>query len=281
MTRMQIIIPTRGRVNRQLTITSLSKGLRKRTNIVCPKKEAFSLESLGDDLKVVRQPNPDWTIAKKRKWIMEEWLSQGIEKIVMLDDDLRFASRISEEDWHLDEIRGETLEKEFDRLEERLGPDFPHVGFGPRQGNNRVDEPGWKVPGKMCYVLGYYLPIVVKECELGRIETREDMDVTLQLLRKGYPNAIWQTTVVDQRKFDAPGGASNERTMESSNADCHKLAALHPGYVSVTQRTYKASVPRCEVIIQWKKALEDGMRERNAANNGTLAQAEANITNSP
>src|SRR5262245_3696326 len=56
-----------------------------------------------------------------------------------------------------------------------------------------------------------YLPIVVKECELGRIETREDMDITLQLLRKGYPNAVWQTTVNDQRGYDAPGGCTNER----------------------------------------------------------------------
>jgi hypothetical protein len=113
----------------------------------------------------------------------------------------------------------------------------------------------------MCYSLGYYLPVVVKECELGRIETREDMDITLQLLRKGHPNAIWTTTVNDQRKFDAPGGATNERTMESSNADAYKLASLHPGYVTVVSKDYKASVPRMEVICQWKKALEDGQRE--------------------
>lgn len=260
---MQIIIPTRGRRNSQLTITWLSKALRQRTTLVCPRKEAMSLESLGDDITVVKQPDPDWTITKKRKWIMEEWLNEGFEKIIMLDDDLRFATRISETDWHLREISGVELEAEFNRLEEKLGPEFPHVGFGQRQGNNRVDEPGWKIPGKMVYTLGYYLPIVVKECELGRIETREDMDLTLQLLRKGYPNAVWQNTVVDQREYDAPGGASAERTLESSNADCVKLSELHPGYVSFTKRKYKASKPRIEVACQWKKALTDGMRARS------------------
>ena len=113
------------------------------------------------------------------------------------------------------------------------------------------------------FSLGYYLPIVVRECKLGRIETREDMDITLQLLRKGYPNAVWQTTVNDQRKYDAPGGCTNERTIERSNADAHELARLHPGYVSVVERAYEASVPRKEVICRWQKALQAGLTFRS------------------
>jgi len=210
----------------------------------------------------MEQPDPSWTIAQKRKWIIEEWATMGYEKIIMLDDDLRFATRMSDTDWHLKEIRGKELIPEFERLELMLSREVPHVGFGPRQGNNTMEEVGWKSPGKMCYSLGYYLPVVAQEVELGRIETREDMDVTLQLLRKGYPNAIWHTTVNDQRKFDAPGGATDERTMERSNDDAIKLSELHPGYVSTVKKDYKASVPRVEVIVQWQKALEDGVRSR-------------------
>jgi hypothetical protein len=137
-----------------------------------------------------------------------------------------------------------------------LSPDVPHVGFGPRQGNH-TKEAGWQI-GRMIYTLGYYLPVVVEKCELGRIETREDMDLTLQLLRKGYPNAVWHTTVADQRMYNAPGGATNERTIESSNADAHKLATFHLGFVSVVEKAYKASVPRNEVVCQWQEALRDG-----------------------
>ena len=229
---------------------------------MCPKKEFGHFRSMRDDWDVMAQPDDGWTIAQKRKWIIEEFHRLGHEKIIMLDDDLRFSTRISEGDWHLKEIRGDELAAEFFRLEEKLGPDCPHVGFGPRQGNNTLEEVGWKQGTKMCYSLGYYLPVVVKECELGRIETREDMDITLQLLRKGYPNAVWMTTVNDQRKYDAPGGATDERTVESSNADARRLAELHPGYVSFTERKYKASLPRVEVICQWKKALEDGLRAK-------------------
>jgi hypothetical protein len=263
---MPIVIPTRGRTHTQLTFKSLLPELIKRTTLVCPEKEYAMLSNMRSDWKVVIQPDPTWTISKKRKWIMEEWGRQGFTKIIMLDDDLRFATRISLDDWHLKEIVGEELAKEFHLLEDKLGPEYPHVGFGPRQGNQTLKEVGWKTPGKMCYSLGYYLPVVLKECELGRIETREDMDVTLQLLLKGYPNAIWTTTVNDQRKYDAPGGATNERTVESSNADARRLAELHPGYVSTVERAYKASVPRIEVVIQWKKALEDGIKLRNGLN---------------
>ena len=260
---MQIVIPTRGRAHQQLTLQAL-RELRKRTTLVCPKREASGLYRLYKDVEIVVQPDPDWTIARKREWIMREWLRYGHEKILMLDDDLCFATRISETDRHLRPICGEELGAEIQRLFDKLGPEFPHVGFGARQGNH-TQAAGWKTPARMMYSLGYYLPIVVRECELGRIETREDMDIGLQLLRKGYPNAVWQTTVNDQRKYDAPGGCTNERTIERSNADARKLAALHPGYVSTVEKAYKVSVPRIEVSCRWKKTLEDGLKTRFAA----------------
>jgi hypothetical protein len=254
---LQIIIPTRGRINQQLTLRSLPPELRKRITLVCPKREASGLEQLYKDVVILVQPDPNWTIARKREWIMRTWLEAGYDKIIMLDDDLNFATRIGENDTALRSIRGEELIPEFERIEQMLSLDVPHVGFGPRHRNN-TKEAGWQID-RMQYSLGYYLPVVVKECELGRIETREDMDLTLQLLRKGYPNAVWHTTVADQRQYDAPGGATNERTIESSNADAYKLARLHPGYVSVVDKPYKASVPRKEVVCRWQKALQDGL----------------------
>ena len=259
---MKIIIPTRGRTNQQLTLSFLPRELRKQTTLVCPKAETRRLSCLDDDIKVVAQPDPNWKIAKKREWIVQYCLHQGFAKIIMLDDDLSFATRISAGDTHLTKIRGKELTRAFERLEEKLGPEFPHVGFGQRQGNNH-EEGDWKSPGKMCYALGYYLPIVTKECQFDLVEVREDMCVSLQLLLKGYPNAIWTETVVDQRGYNLPGGASGERTVAISNAEARKLADLFPDYVRVVdKRAYTASVPRHEVVVQWKKALADGQRHR-------------------
>jgi hypothetical protein len=244
-------------MDQQLTLSRLPRELRKQTTIVCPAQEKLRLSCF--DVEVVAEPGDDWGIAQKRKWIIEEWHRRGCEKIIMLDDDLSFATRISIDGTGLRKIRGKELIPEFARIEEKLSAEYPHVGFGQRQGNNNVPS-GWQTPARMIYSLGYYLPIVVRECELGRIETREDMDITLQLLRKGYPNAVWHTTVNDQ-KSDAPGGCSTYRTTESWNADAYKLARLHPGYVSVVERTYEQST-RLEVICKWQKALEDGLSQK-------------------
>jgi hypothetical protein len=255
---MQIIIPTRGRINQQLTLRSLPDEWRKCTTLVCPKLEALRLRLLDEQVEIVVQPDANWTIAQKRKWILLEWYRAGYDKIVMFDDDLTFATRKAEGDTGLRPIAGDELGAEIQRLEEKLGPEYPHVGFGPRLMNNQMAA-GWKSPSRMMYSLCYYLPIVVRECELGRIETREDMDLTLQLLRKGYPNAVWNATVNEQSQYDAPGGATDERTIARSNADAHRLAELHPGYVRVQNKDYTTSVPRKEVVCYWARALRDGI----------------------
>ena len=263
MSEMAIIIPTHGRTNDQLTVQTLPKGkFMQRVTLVCPEKDYGKLRSMRDDYSVVIQPDPNWRIAKKREWIIEEWVRRGYEKIFMLDDDLRFATRKSPDDWHLVPIAGEALEREFQRIEDKLGPDFPHVGFAQRQGNN-VRDAGWKSPGKMVCTLGYYLPIVAKEARWDLVELREDMCVTLQLLLKGYQNAILCDTVADQREFDAAGGCSLYRTIKMNNDEARGLAKLFPAYISLSDKKYKDGTERVEVIIQWQKALEEGQRACN------------------
>jgi hypothetical protein len=206
-------------------------------------------------------------LAQKRGWIVQEWFQCGYEKILMLDDDLVFSTRISADDWHLREIQGEELIAEFAKLEQKLGPEYPHVGFGQRQGNNH-ETAGWKSPGKMVCALGYYLPIVAKECRWDLVELRQDMCATLQLLLKGYANAVWMGTVVDQKR-NAPGGCSTYRNDEMSDAEAEKLATLFPGYVAVVEKDYKGSGPRKEVRCEWQKALDDGRKNKFAVSLGS------------
>jgi len=272
---MQIIIPTRGRTHRQLTLQSLPRELRKRTTLVCPKREASGLYRLYKDagVDVVVEPYPDMKIAQMREWVVQTWFSCGYDKIIMLDDDLRFYTRKSVDDWHLDEIWGDELMPEFERIEDKLSAAVPHVGFGVRQGNDKLEEVGWQSPGRMCHTLAYHLPIVAKEASFvfGGLEIREDFCFSLQLLLKGYPNAVWTETVVNQRKsptyactpHNSAGGCSVYRTLAMSNAEAWKFKALFPGFVSVRKPNYKRSVPRLEVTVQWKKALRDGQRNRS------------------
>jgi hypothetical protein len=257
---MQIIIPTRGRIYEQLTLQSLPPKLRKQTTLVCPKREASELHRLYEDVEIVVQPDPKMKIAQTREWIVQTWFRSEYTKIIMLDDDLVFATRISAGDWHLRPIEGEELIPEFQRIEDMLSPEVPHAGFGVRQ-NNHVADAGWKLPGRMCHSLAYYLPIAAKEARFDVVELREDFAFTLQLLLKGYSNAVWTETVVNQ-VTNAPGGCSTYRDLEMNNAEAEKLAALYPGYVGVVPKDYKTSIPRLEVTCQWQKALRDGRSQK-------------------
>ena len=257
---MQILIPTRGRTSQQLTLQSLPRELLKRTTLVCPEEEAVPLACCWEDIDIVVEPYPNMKIAQTREWIVQTWYRAGYEKITMLDDDLVFATRIRADDWHLRPITGEELIPEFARVEERLGPTCPHVGFGQRQGNN-FEDGDWKWPAKMCWTLAYYLPIVAKEArfDLGELELREDYSVSLQLLKKGYPNAVWTGTVADdQNGHNAPGGCSTYRTSEMDDAEALKFEALFSDYVTLNRKHGRLEPDR----QQWKKALKHGEAKR-------------------
>lgn len=254
-----IIIPTRGRLNFQHTLKRLPPKLHKMTQVVCPSDEVAAHKKNWPLITVTKQPDDNMTIAKKREWIIKKAKS---DKILMLDDDLEFFAKRDDDPTRMLPATPEQITWWIKDLFKKLGPKIPHAGFGPKLMNNQMPA-GWKSPGRMIYSLGYYLPVVRKECELGRIETREDMDITLQLLRKGYPNAVCYTIACGQT-YGRDGGCSGQRTLEGSNADAHKLAELHQGYVKVVQRDYKGN-PRQEVICSWLKALSHGQQWRDSS----------------
>jgi len=240
--------------------------------VVCPSDEAHRhglypyVREHG--ASVISQPDQITTIAAKREWIMQHFHEQGEEKIIMLDDDLKFYVRRDDVPDRLRNATHGDMIYWFGELEKRLTPETPHAGFGPRQGNDKQDA-GWQSPGRMMFCLGYHLPTVLANVELGRVRFREDMDVTLQLLEKGYPDLVCHTFVNGQEtgKYGAEGGCSDERDVDSSNAEAEKLAALHPGLVKVVEKSYAISVPRKEVICYWQKALQSGLSKREQTAN--------------
>ena len=268
--KMDIVIPTRGRWDLKLTCDKLPKELRPNIFIVCPGNETRRHADVRPWAKVMPQPDDNMTIAAKRAWIMRQWQN---DKIVMLDDDLRFFVKREDNPKLLRSATDEDTLHWFRELEKMLGHKHVHAGFGSRLFNNAKD-PGWEQAKRMQYVLGYYLPVVREECELGRVETREDMDYVLQLLRKGYPNAVCHTFVAEQSNdYAARGGCSGQRTTASSDADADRLAELHPGLVRVVQKDYKGS-PRKEVVVRWEAALRAGQEQRGSSTGGGKARSE-------
>lgn len=253
---MKIIIPTHRRVEKQKTFSFLPESLHKDTVLIADEVDAPALRELLKDTeaKVVVHPPEIDSIAKKRAWIIQ---NSSEDKILMLDDDLRFEVQDKPDNTYLRRAEPEEVGKYIKQVEDYLD-DYAHVGISARQGNNRLERP-YRENSRMMYALGYRPEVLREHCELGRIEHREDFDYCLQLLKAGYPNIVLTYIAVGQ-DYNNAGGASEQRTTEASNQDAYKLAELHPGLVRTTEKDYKQSVKRIEVICQWRKAYDQSQK---------------------
>lgn len=243
---MKIYIPTRGRVDRQITLRSLPVSLRGRTWLVAPRDEVPALKKLHKN--VLTQPDEVTTIAAKREWLVKQ--HKG-DKLIMLDDDMGFYARGPKgliKEYATDKV----IEDLFQWVENCLD-DFAHVGISSRMGNNRVEE-AEKRTSRMMHAIAFHVPTMKRVVQFNRVAMREDFDYTLQLLKAGYGNIVKYDVCVAPGSYGAKGGCADERTVQKSDEEAEKLAALHPGLVKVVQKDY-LGVPRKEVVVQWKKAL--------------------------
>lgn len=259
---MKIVIPTYRR-DKQLTWSFLSKKVREETVFVCDARDARRLSFLGT-INTMIVPESVRTIADKMAWIFQ---NIGEEKILLLDDDLRFSMHRDWDGTGKITVASETeIDHFFGQIDEMLSL-YPAVGISCRQANyggrdydgktktwRHVEKDKVEKNGKLMYAIGYHVPTVLRECELNRIEYRADYDYILQLLRKGYENRCLLEFCVDQT-YNNPGGCSEQRTVERNNEDADKLVALHPGLVRVVEKEYKGSLHRKECVVSWKKAL--------------------------
>jgi hypothetical protein len=108
------------------------------------------------------------------------------------------------------------------------------------------------------------------DIKLGRLPVMEDFDLTLQLLRKGYPNRVSYQYVWNQRGSGAEGGCSSYRTAELQEKAALQLREYHPGFVTLVTKSagtvWEDMGERADVNIQWQKAYEEGQRVRNQCN---------------
>jgi hypothetical protein len=198
---MKIIIPTYRRTGSQHTFKAIPEDWKQHVVFVTDEKDGTHMQSFSvfKDIPFCIVPPEIDSIAKKRAWILKKFYDE--KSIAMMDDDLRFAVR-QEGTTKLVEATHYDVGRYLSALERQLGH-YAHAGFSARQGNNTKPE-GWEKNTRMMYVLGYNPKVVVDNCELGRIETREDFDYTLQLLRKGFENVVCNNITTDQ-KYNAPG----------------------------------------------------------------------------
>lgn len=251
---MNIIIPSSGRSHKQTTLNALPTSLTSRVHVVVPEWEYTQYAST---MRCPAQVCPCSVkgIGATRQWIIENYGP----KVVMLDDDLVFATRRDDDPSKFNDATDSEIEMLFTELEQTLDL-YAHAGVSTREGGNRVHD-DYLYIGRMLRILAYRTDVLAREgISFTRLPVMEDFDVTLSLLRRGYKNVIHNYMVHNQNGSDLSGGCSQYRTRDVQAEAAHKLKELHPQFVSVvekeTKQAWGGGGVRTDVRIQWKQALQ-------------------------
>lgn len=265
---MQIFIPTYGRAKEQVTLSHLLLADCKVT-LVVQEREALLYSSRwhSQHMDIVVLPDHIRTISTTRDYIIANCKD---ESILMLDDDLDFATRREDDPSKFrpsnpDDISRMLEEVRF-MLEEHL---YPFVSIGAREGGNRNTEPVLYNTRAM-RALGYRTDFLEEnKITFAPMELMEDFHVALQILLAGGTLAIANRWVTNQRRgSNAPGGCSSYRTLEKHGEAAVKLAERYPKYVTVVEKQTKTAwngEPRLDVRVAWKRAAEDGRKNARRA----------------
>lgn len=248
---MIIFIPTRGRIAKQYTRTSLFVDkIPYRVVMVVPECESHHWDC---DKFVVPD---DYKFPDIRQALVREFWEEDPHHMCM-DDDLKFYIRRDPEDWHL-------LYSTYDEIVEMLKEievwvdKYAHGALSPREGNNRVEALTVENTRAMrCHF--YNAEVIHKEgLDFRESVCKEDFHMTLSLLELGYKNLVSYRYAQGQISgSNATGGCERYRTMEMMEIEAHKLKALHPKGVKVVQKKTKVAWNggvRTDVICYWKKS---------------------------
>lgn len=246
---MKIFVVTYGRVDKQVTWRNLPPSIQARATLLVDNTEAAA----HGDIPVTVLPEGLRGIGAVRQWAVDN----AEEKVLMMDDDLRFYVRREDDLSKLIKATPESLEAMFAMIEAHL--DFsPLVGVASREGANRNTESIVKNT-RVLRLLAYRADVLRdNDIRFDRVPVMEDFDVALQLLRAGHENITLNSWAHNQEGSGLEGGCSTYRTMEVQAAAAHQLAQLHPGIVKVVTKTTKGAWgggERTDVVVSWKRAL--------------------------
>lgn len=252
---MDIIIPTYGRAHAQETLKQLNNH-DITPHLVVQRREAD--KGLYDKCRGTYHwhvlPENITTIAPTRQWILDNVGDDP--NLCMLDDDLCFYARRTDDPTKLRELQPGELQAAFRQMDRQLLT-IPHVGFAAREGANRCTLQLMHNT-RIMRVLGYNRTILKKEfITFGRLPVMEDFDVALRLLRAGHRNLILNHFAHNQAGSGKEGGCSHFRTKELHAECAQRLAELHPGFVRVVKKVTKGAWgggERTDVQVSWKAA---------------------------
>jgi hypothetical protein len=234
---MKIYITTYGRVNNQKTLSQL-QPVQEHVWLVVQERE----QEQYSYSRLLVLPDHIRMLSPTRQWILD---NVQADKFLLIDDDLDFLRR-----------DGKTLRKAtaddivemiswFDDVLDR----YMQAGLSSRFINWQGDP---EVPSEVQNVLciaGYRSEIRNLGVRFDRSPLASDYDMTLQLLKMGFPNIVGHKFSY-HNVANAPGGCSSYRTNALRQQASKIMQELHPGLLTVVD----GQITR----VAWKKAYRLG-----------------------
>lgn len=252
-----IFIPSRGRAGAVRTLQAIPLCYRAQTHIVITRGELSAYREAHPGFSVLEAAPGVDTIGKKRDWIIEHAFRRNIDYVIMLDDDLVFATRRVDNTALFKANTAADNKRMFKSLIQTLKR-YAHVGILDKFGANR-QPPGVLFNTRMMRVLAYDVAVLRElKFKFAACDLMCDFDATLTLLRAGYANVVLSDYAQDHGSSNAKGGCSLYRTDERQAQAALKLHAAHPDFVKVVTKETKSSWgggQRTDVQIAWKKAF--------------------------
>lgn len=212
-------------------------------------------------------PTKSDNIALRRLEIGQWAKSHGWKKFAMLDDDIsQFSTRILDYDSPLRRSAPSDVVEMFVYVARYLDW-YVHCGPSQRLFNSNfiAAKPVVVENTRMLRFLAYQTDLFLT-CTHGRISTCEDLDITIQLLLRGYKNCVLCEWAHDQTATGTEGGCSAYRTIEVHNQNIHKLHEMYPGITEVREKrniseaALKAGMAsRLEITVDWVVAYQWGL----------------------
>ena len=263
---MNVYIPSRSRFTRSTTLEAIQGQWPGRVFLVCPVRQIKQYGTLADRHGVILLPCEKDGIALTRRFCGIHAQRTGEKRMLMLDDDLRFFHRPS------DDVRLYKFDDSAARLPNGMNKmlchvdtilrQYVHAAISAREGNNRLRYPLHECNRPLRALAFQVEPFLA--CKHGRVAIMEDFDVALQLLRAGHKNAIITRFSQDQLQTQAAGGCSDYRTQQLQAENVVKMSKLHAGFIKLRQKENKGGGDfgtRQEATIYWQRAWESAQKE--------------------
>jgi len=257
-----VFIPTRGRVNRQITLRYLKPEIAGwKTKIIVPEFEYKHW--LNSDYPVATVPD-DYNFSQIRQYIINNFKE---EYHIIADDDLRFYKRIK----NPSATSGLALQKTEDVapilniIIGLLEQGFTHGGLSERFGNV-FHENDIKYDTRCTRFHFYNRDILCRQnFKLDDVVTKQDLHSILSMLELGFSNAVIYNFCQEQDGDNSSGGCGWYRTKEVTNQQAEHFVTLHPKFSKVIEKNVvwngvKGKIK--DVRIQWKKAFGSRSMER-------------------